>query len=368
LIYFLVILLFTTITPKVVFTQNLWDDKAIVDSLKSGIQYTYNFEFEKAEVIRNSVAVKYPNHPALLMYEALILHLKYYPLLTETEKGNKYESLLLQSLSASETQLQEMPDHQLTYFFALMPRMMLLEYYADNGVGSKSIPHLMNVYKSVINGFEFCQTTPDFYFTTGLYDYYIEAYPEANPFYKPFVYLFPDGNKERGLNELYKCWQQSDFIGPEALRFLSYIYINFETNYAEGSNYAFELTQKYPKNPLFAEYYIQLLLLNKQYEKAGVIVANFNENKKNSNFFKNVFLVFDAIIKEHYQTNLMKTEEMYNLTITSMNPYGKYANRYISYAYFGLSRIKKINGLTDEAQFYKSKAEKISQYQHVNFD
>lgn len=363
-----IILLLITSASKVSFSQNLWDDQTIVDKIKSGIQYTYNFEFEKAEIICNSVVEKYPNNPAVLMFEALILYWKYYPLQTETEMGNQYESLLLKSLSESQLQLQKMPDHQLTNFFAMMPRMMLLEFYADNGVGVKSIPHLMNVYQSVINGFSFCKTTPEYYFTTGLYDYYIEAYPEANPFYKPFVYFFPGGNKERGLIELYECWQQSEFIGPEALTFLSYIYINFETDYAKGLSYALELTVKYPNNPLFAEYYIELLLLNRQYDEAEKVVCNFNESKKKSNFFNNTFLIFDAIIKEHFQMNYAKAEALYKETIPSLNHYGNYASRYISYAYFGLSRISKNLGLIEAAQTYRSQAEKLAQYPNVNFD
>jgi hypothetical protein len=365
---FIVVFLLFFATMKIAFTQNLWEDKATVDSIKSGLFYTYNFEFEKAETICDAVNIKYPNHPAGLMYEAIILYWKYYPLQAGTEMGNKYESLLLKSLSASQIQLQKMPNHQLTNFFAMMPRMMLLQFYADNGEGIKSIPHLLEVYKSIIKGFGFCQSTPEYYFTTGLYDYYIEAYPEANPFYKPFVYFFPGGNKRLGLSELYKCWQQSEFIGPEALTFMAYIYINFESKSTEGLKYTAELAQKYPKNPLFAQYYVQLLLLNKQYKQAEIIVNQFKENKKNSPFFKKIFLVYDAIIIEHYHSNYAKAEESYKSTVASMNLYGNYGNRYIAYAYFGLSRIKKMNGLSDEAQVYRSKAKKIAQYPKVNFD
>jgi hypothetical protein len=302
------------------------------------------------------------------MYEAIIMYWKYYPLQPDTEVGNKYETLILKSLSLANDQPKIISDHQLTYFCNMMPRMMLLQYYADNGLGYKSIPHLTTIYSSIMKSFDFCKTTPEFYFPTGLYNYYIEAYPEANPFYKPFVHFFRSGNKKDGIAELYKCWQQSNYIGPEALTFLSYIYINFEDNYSEGVKYTAELVKEYPKNPLFAQYYIQLLLLDKQYSKAETIIDQFKGYIQGNNFFRNAFPVFDAIVSEHYHSDYPKAELLYKLTVATMKPYGNYGNRYISYAYFGLGRINKKKGLIEESSANISKANKFAQYPHVNFN
>jgi len=364
------IVLFTLIfmTPKFASPKDFWEDKNMLDSIKIGIHCTYNFEFDKAEIIFKKANVEYPNHPAVLMCEALILYWKYYPLQPNTETGNKFESLLLESLSESKQILQERPNHQLANFIAMMPRMMLLGYYADNGLPIKAIPHLSIAYKSVRRGFGFYQKTPEFYFSTGLYNYYREAYPEANPFYKPIVYLFPEGNKETGLKDLYKCWQTSGFIGAEALYFVSYIYINFEANYSEGVKYGCELNGKYPNNPLFAELYIQLLLLNKQYNEAEVVVNDIKSKMGLSDYFKITLSVYDAIIIEHNKTNLNLAENTYQSVVESMRKFGNYSRRYSAYAYFGLSRINKTKGFVEVAQQYKSQAIKIAQYPHVNFD
>jgi hypothetical protein len=364
----LTLLLFSIFFQNLSFSQNLWEDKAMVDSLKSGINDVYNFEFGKAESIRDIMNTKYPNHPSGLMYEALILNWKYYPLQSGSDVGNKFESLLLKSLEASELQLEKLPDHQLTRFFAMMPRMMLLQFYAENGLGMKSAPHLSAAYKSIEKGFELCQATPEFYFTTGLYNYYIEAYPKANPFYKPIVYFFPRGNKEDGLKDLYKCWLKSDFIGQEALSFLSYIYINYESNYTDGLKFTSELTNTYPNNPLFAQLNLQMLLQNKQYRQAEIALNKFNIDETLSPYFQKTFSLYDNIIKEHFQTNLDQSEKEYKTTISSMSPYGNFSKRYVAYAYFGLSRIKKIKGLLKESQSYRLKATKTAQYPNVNFD
>lgn len=364
---FLIIIL-STISFNSVQAQSIWNDKASLDSLKKGIHNIYNFEFEKAENIQHRIEKKYPNQPAMLMYDALILYWKYYPLLAETKTGNSYEWLLLKSLEESKGQLAKHPEHELTIFFDMMPRMMLLEYYADNGLGLRSIPHLSKVYESIIKGFELCKTTPEFYFTTGLYNYYIEAYPEANPFYKPFVIFFPGGDKELGLKQLYKCWQLSGFVGAEAISFLTYIQINFENNYSSGVKYGEEISKSFPDNPLFSQYYIQLLLLSKQYSKANEVLTLFKKKHQMNAFYSNVFKVYEGIIEEHLHSNKQKAEQLYNSAIEALEPFGNYANRYKSYAYFGLSRIYKARKLNDKASVFYSKARKIAQYPQVNFD
>lgn len=353
---------------KPVISQNMWSDKATVESIKTGIHACYNFEFEKAEAISKKVLEKYPDHPAGLMFEALILHWKYYPLMADSETGKRFENLLQKSIAASESEVQNMPNHQLTRFFAMMPRLMLVEYYADNGQAYRSAPHLTSVYKSIVHGFDFIQTTPEFYFTTGLYNYYREAYPESNPIYKPIVFFFPDGNKQEGLSELYTCWQKSEFIGPEAMFFLSYIYINFETNYTIGIAYANELMLQYPNNPLFAELCIQLLLLDKQYEKAEQIINRIKGNTAHNSFFQTTITIYDAVIKEQKHANLLGSENAYHSAIKSISKYGNFSKRYLAYAYFGLSRIYKYKGQNNESQRYHSLAKEVAQYPHVNFN
>ena len=61
----------------------------------------------------------------------------------------------------------------------------------------------------------------DFYFFTGVYNYYREAYPEAYPVYKPLALLFPKGSKTKGLEDLLIASKNSIFLKAEAFSFLS---------------------------------------------------------------------------------------------------------------------------------------------------
>ena len=61
---------------------------------------------------------------------------------------------------------------------------------------------------------------PDFYFFTGLYNYYREAYPEAHPIYKVLAFLFPRGDREKGSAELQNAGANSIMLKAEAYSFL----------------------------------------------------------------------------------------------------------------------------------------------------
>lgn len=348
--------------------QGILDDQKALDSLKTGLHCLCNFEFERATNIEASIQSQYPNEPVLYLYNALFLYWKYYPVQAHTANGDHFENLLQKAIDSSKQLLKDYPNDELVAFFDMLPRMMLLQYYADNGQGYKSIFHLKQLYQSLLNGFTYSKTTPEFYFPTGLYNYYIEAYPEANPFYKPFVIFFPKGDKQLGLKQLYHCWETSKLVGVEALNFLTYIQINFETNYLDGIKYSKELAESYPNNPLFTLYYEQLLLLSKQYSRAQELAKRYRETHQLSNFFTNTFKVCDGIIEEKYHHNYHQATKEYKLAIPAFERFNSYGNRYRAYANFGLSRIAKKKGNTDEAKSYRSSAFRLAQYPQVNFD
>lgn len=367
-IQLVVVIVVVLLLPGNANAQGLLNDRTALDSLKKGLYCLYNFEFEKASTIESSIQRKYPNEPVLYLYNALFLYWKYYPVKADTDHGNQFEGHLLKAIEASKHLLKDYPDNQLVVFFDMLPRLMLLQFYADNGQGYKSIPYLRRLYESLIKGFNYCKTTPEFYFPTGLYNYYIEAYPEANPFYKPFVIFFPGGDKALGLKQLYKCWKNSPFIGVEALTFLTYIQINFETNYSNGIKYGKELSESYPNNPLFTLYHEQLLLLSKHYSDAENLAQKYRETHQTSDFFTNAFKVYDGIIAEQYHHNSKLASKEYESAIPALVQFNNYGDRYRAYASFGLSRIAKKKGNANEADSYRSTALKLAQYPQVNFD
>lgn len=245
-------------------------------------------------------------------------------------------------------------------------RGLLLLYYADNKLSMNVIGMASKTYNLVMRSFDYTSAYHDFYFFTGLYNYYREAYPEAYPVYKAFAILFPKGNKEKGLKELKMATKNSLFLSAEACTFLTGIYISFENNFPAALVYSKWLHEKYPQNHQFMAAYIKNLLLTKRYFEAEKLTEQ-NNMPVNSYFLfqKNIF---KGIILEKKYNNLAQAEKFYNEAIKSADRFGSYANEYVAYAYFGLSRIMKNYGNDKLSRNYYKKAMDLAAFKNVNFN
>jgi tetratricopeptide (TPR) repeat protein len=90
---------------------------------------------------------------------------------------------------------------------------------------------------------------------TGIYNYYAAVIPETYPWVKPFMLFFPSGDREEGLQQLRTASENARYAGIEAAYFLMQILYFNEKNYGEGYTLAKELTERFPRNPLFKRYY-----------------------------------------------------------------------------------------------------------------
>ena len=218
-----------------------------------------------------------------------------------------------------------------------------------------------------MRSFDYTNTYFDFYFFTGLYNYYREAYPEAYPVYKAFAILFPRGNKAKGLNELKLAAKNALFLKAEACTFLTGIYISFENNYPAALVYSKWLHEQYPQNHQFMASFIKNLLLTKRYVEAEKFIEQNNGGSVNS-YFSFQKKIFKGIILEKKYNNLPQAEKLYYDAIKNADEFGNYANEYVAYAYFGLSRIMKEYGKEKLSRNYYKKAMELAAFKNVNFN
>ncbi len=111
-------------------------------------------------------------------------------------------------------------------------------------------------------------TYKDFYFITGLYNYYREAYATAHPIYKPVLIFFPHGNRKLGLVQLKISADSAIFLAAESMTFLAGIYQDFEKDPAKAIIYSKKLKETYPQNQEFKLHYIRDLLVIKKFGEA----------------------------------------------------------------------------------------------------
>ena len=124
----------------------------------------------------------------------------------------------------------------------LCARGLLLTYYTNNNLSMSVIPLTAGTYKYLKKSFDFVSVFADFYFFTGTYNYYWEAYPRIHTIYRTLASLFPPGDMKQGLYELLMAAQQSIFVQVESYSRLTSIYTGFENNYFMASVYSKTLT------------------------------------------------------------------------------------------------------------------------------
>jgi tetratricopeptide (TPR) repeat protein len=364
--YALIILIL--ISKSVFAQQTIFDNQALSDDIKNGVDYIYNYEFAKAEKIYEMLIRERPDHPSVPLFHAMMLYWEYFPLTHSSAKSREFVSSLETGIDITEKTLKINENNTEGIFFNMIARLMLMQYYADNEMTKKIFPHISPAYKMASKGFMLKEELNEFYYSTGIYNYYREEYPEAHPGFKPIALFFPKGNKKLGLQQIDYAGEHTVFLSVEAFSYLVFIYMYYENNYATALEYAKKLNKRFPDNPLYLSYCIQLLLILKQYEEADYYINELWTYAKENRYFELLYLLYRGVIEEKKNKNFNLSEELYTKSLLISKDYGAIANEQSSFAYFGLSRIYNQQGNIKKAKDLRKTALSYSTFPKVNFD
>jgi hypothetical protein len=341
-------------------------DTATFRLMCRGVDYIYDQQFIQAREIYNQIETKYPGHPMNYVYRGLITYWEHYPLVPSSPNHQSFENDLWKAIEICEEKSH--PADAAEYLLTnLGARGLLLLYYADNDQSMDVISLASGTYQYLKQAFGYTSTYGDFYFFTGLYNYYREAYPEAHPVYKPLAFLFPKGDKVKGLKELEIASKKAIVLKAEAFSFLAGIYISFENNFEQAYKFSKTLHELYPRNMQYMAVYIKNLLLVKQYSEAESMI---NSSRKNSNneYFQAQLSILNGILYEKKYNNLKQAQTYYSRGLKEISPFGEFGNEFKAYAYFGLSRISEANGDKHYKKLYRKQAMDLAAFKKVNFD
>jgi len=179
------------------------------------------------------------------------------------------------------------------------------------------------------------------------------------------AFLFPKGDKVKGIAEMQNAAFNSIMLKAEAYSFLSYIFMNFENNYLRALPYTKGLYELYPGNLSYKAGYIKNLLLLKEYDEAELLMKSANNGNR---YFMAQMSIFRGILQEKKYRNPDQAESYYNKGINELSAFGYYGYDASSWAYYGLSRL---SGLRDDKQNRKSfrkMANELAYYRNINFD
>ncbi|MFO7619835.1 MAG: hypothetical protein R6W81_01035, partial [Bacteroidales bacterium] len=335
--------------------------------IKQGINNMYNLEYQKTRDTFSAIEQSYPGHPVNFLLKGIMTYYEHYPLLPTSPSRPVFESDLRKCIELSSLDPYSESYEAESLLINLCARGLLLTYYTNNDLTMNVIPLTAGTYKYLKKSFDFVTVFADFYFFTGTYNYYWEAYPRIHPVYKSLASLFPPGDMKTGMNELAQAAQQSIFVKVESYSRLISIYTGFENNYTVASLYSKKLTVQYPGNPLFKSDHIKNLLLLNEFDQAENILTDSVENTGNGLYEAQV-LIFNGILQEKKYKNLALAKQFYEDGINAGSPFGDYNKEFCAYGYFGLSRISEYYGDKVGSRVYRRKALDMTDFKEVSFD
>lgn len=341
-------------------------DPASSEMVKQCVGDIYNLRFAEARELMHRINQSWPGHPVGHILSGMITYWENFPLLPATPAAISFRNDMNACIAICSNN-QDPPDYAEYLLANLGARGLLLMFYADNDLSSEVFPLARSTWSYLRKSFNYTSSYDDFYFFTGLYNYYREAYPDKHPVYKVIAILFPKGDREKGLTELRRAAENSIMLKAESAFFLSHIFIDFENNYKQGEAHSRFLYETYRGNEQYLAIYIRNLLLLKEFDEAENLMLSKNGSLKNP-FVQAEMTIFRGIIQEKKHGNLPEAQQLYNKGIADITPYIVYGNEIASYAYFGLSRIAGMNGDRQGKKLFRRRALELSDYKSVTFD
>jgi len=316
------------------------------------VRLIYNYQFDTANVLISRIESEIPDHPVIPLLKALWQYHYNYPLLIGTAATDKYLALCNEAIKRCRVYLDSDPDDLEGVSFDMLARAMINLVYVDNGESMKVALGASALYRQVARGFHLTDQFNEFYFTTGLYNYYREAYPEAHPVYKPIASLFPKGDKKTGLEQLKYAASHCIFLKAEALFYLALIYLNYEDQPQLAGMLTSRLHALYPGNMYYLGTHIELLFINGNFEETDSLIAKLAQAGRKNSFHRMKYLIFRGIYEDRVIHRPETAKKYLEAGIRLTGQFNRYDESVRTMAYFSLSRVCRQTGEDAKAQKY----------------
>lgn len=333
------------------YAKAVLSDKDTYAYIQKGLDHTYNYEFGIAEKYFEKVKAKHPTSAVYYLLEAIKMNLEFPQLVAdESELYKKFKQHIKTSILLADMQLKE-NQYDLENIFFKMTAMSLAGLKHSQ---AKQYTKAMNIAKStydyVKQAIKYKEQFHEFYFTSGLYNYYVVQYPESHPIIKPFMVFFQNGNKELGLKELLFATQNTAFSSPEAYGFLANIYFKYEFGLDKAYTYSLTLNHKYPKNSYFQYKLCEIAIMKKELKVSKTCLDSLKNNK--SPFYQSTHLILTAYYQEQTHMATAKIKQGYLDGLSVLSKHQINSAELSSIAYTGLGRCYAKEQDHPKAKYY----------------
>lgn len=327
--------------------------------ISQGLDKMYSYDFKESADIFLKIKAKYPQHPVFYTLMAIQTELQYFPLKDFPSQQKTYLAYLNQSRALAEAMLDKNEEDIEANFFELATLGYLAAYDADNQEFMKAVGVAKKAYSHLKKGLELTEKQPEFLYSSGIYNYYRIEYPETHPVIKSVIWMFADGNKKLGLQQLDLATRKTIFVKTEASFYAGYVYMKYEANPAKALQYNTILAEKYPENLLFQMQRMDFLTALGKYDNADEIANKILKQK--GVMFQCAGTIFKGLIAEKDKKD-DKLAEAYLQKGVKMPFDERFTKDYHGLAYLALARIAKRGGQHSKMKEYAKKASKLAEY------
>lgn len=336
------------------------EDKEAVTKVHQAIDSIYNLNFDAADIIIEELEKDLKDYVGILLLKAFYVSWENNPIKKEHESYKLFESYLLQGIEKSEAILEKDPESVEANFYLMAFHAYLAELYVENGQNFKALGEAKSAYKFIKIGFDHTEDNPEFYFSSGIYNYYRERYPEENPFYKSFLWFFRSGDMAEGIAQLKKGSQLAVFTKAECLTYLFHVYLRYEDNPEEAIFYSIILKDKYPNNLHFVSNFIENKIRLNQYDKLYQHIERLLDSDKV--FYRYLGEIFYGTYLENFEQKASEALKHYKIADNLGDQDEVRVPHQDSMLFLGMGRVYKSIGNTDEGTNYLKKSVKTAEY------
>ena len=338
--------------------QSSLNDLENLDSLITSISTPlYNQEFQKAQTNIQKLELRLPDHPIADFLYALNLIWKTIPDSNPPEFSS-IESYLKSSIEKAELMLDMDEENTEGNFFLLMAHGLLAQYYGDQRSTFKAISEAKKAYNSVIKGLSLKDQYVEYHFSSGLYNYYREKYPELYPIYKSFVWIFRSGDKTEGIRQIEYASKYAILSNVEASHYLAFINMRLEEKPYQAIQTLNNLLERYPNNYYFKMLKLECLDMTGQMSLGYAYLQDLI--LVNTPYVNMVAYAYGGVYAEKIEKNLRKAMSQYKSALQIGEGIEDSGYHPKSVAYAGLARISHANNDIDMAKSYYKKAKKLA--------
>lgn len=338
---------------------SILNNKEAEPIIQDALFHIYNFEFDQAQISIKELKTKIHHHPAVYFLESMCIYWEMVPVTAAHPKFGQYEKLLEKTLLQSEEYLKYPKTKLEATFFKLASHTSLAVAHVKAGDYGQSLLEVRKTYSNMKFAFAHVKNLSEFYFTSGLYFFYAEQYPETHPYYQPFMWFFEKGNKQLGIEYLKKGAEVATFTSTECNYFIAHIYLKYYNRPDLALIYTTKLIEQYPNNLFYLARHIEALTFLNKHDEALKHIVKLQMGKKE--LYQFLVETFKGEI--YYQKGqLDESTKHFNNAYFLAQKLKRQTSDYLAFVYMGYAKIYFEQKNKKLFNYYLDKLEEKGEY------